>query len=118
MVKHLKLKLLLGLSLFTLPFSLSPLNKAEACGNTTYVHSSLNGNRTAYGYVWNSRELTAAARNRNLRGAVVTLRRAGTNRTVTVRITDYSPNSEFDLSATAFQQLGRLSEGRLCTVRI
>lgn len=89
--------------------------KIQACGNTTYGHPSLDGNRTAYGGVWSSQELMVAAKNRNLRGQRITLRRANSNRTVQVRVTDFSPSSDFDLSLAAFSQLGSPSEGRICT---
>lgn len=46
--------------------------KIQACGNTTYGHPSLDGNRTAYGGVWSSQELMVAAKNRNLRGQRIT----------------------------------------------
>lgn len=88
---------------------------ALACGNTTYVHPSLGGNPTAYGGTWNNHGLVVAARNRSLRGQTIRLCADHNNRCVTVRVTDYSPNSEFDLSRAAFAQLADLSTGRICT---
>jgi rare lipoprotein A (peptidoglycan hydrolase) len=116
MFKPIKMTLLGALAAITAASAVlidSP--KIQACGNTTYVHSSLDGNPTAYGGVWSSREMVVAAKNRNLRGQTITLRRANSNRTVRVRVTDFSPNSDFDLSLAAFRQLGSPSEGRICT---
>lgn len=102
-------------ALYTLAVALWNAEPAMACGNTTYVHPSLAGNRTAYGQVWSNTRMVVAANNRSLRGRTIRLCTSDSNRCVLVRVIDYSPNSEFDLSQAAFQQLAPLSRGRICT---
>lgn len=78
----------------------------------TYVHRSLAGGTTACGTTWSNGAMEVASRTHSC-GTRLRLRNPHNGATVTVRVTDHSPNSALDLTRHAFSHLAPLSQGRV-----
>jgi len=78
----------------------------------TWVHESLAGNRTACGTTWTNSEMEVASKTHRC-GTNLTLTNPTNGATINVVVTDYSPNSQLDLTRTAFSHLASPSVGRI-----